>query len=81
MLNYFYSYSEFNSILSEKKSKKLTLILFYSEYSMAFLKVQSVFKKIIEDITLIGTFISYVYKIYYTVKECCIKLISSIYRY
>lgn len=63
MLNYFYSHSEFNAIMSEKKSKKLTLILFYTEYSMAFLKVQSVFKKIIEDLTPIGTLIFYVYKV------------------
>lgn len=37
-----------------KKSKKLTLILFYSEYSMAFLKAQSILKKVIEDLGPIG---------------------------
>lgn len=37
-----------------KKSKKLTLILFYSEFSLNFLKVQSVLKKVIEDLTPIG---------------------------
>lgn len=38
-----------------KKSKKLTLILFYSEFSLAFLKAQSVLKKVIEDVIPIGT--------------------------
>lgn len=47
-------FSEFNSLLLTKKSKKLTLILFYSEFSLAFLKAQSVFKKVIEDLTPIG---------------------------
>lgn len=37
-----------------KKSKKLTLILFYSEFSINFLKVQSILKKVIEDLTPIG---------------------------
>jgi len=40
-----------------KKSKKLTLILFYSEFSLAFLKAQSVLKKVIEDVIPIGTLI------------------------
>lgn len=39
-----------------KKSKTLTLVLFYSEYSMAFLKAQSVLKKVIEDLTPIGKY-------------------------
>lgn len=39
-----------------KKSKKLTLILFYSEFSLTFLKVQSVLKKVIEDLAPIGKF-------------------------
>jgi len=38
-----------------KNSKKLTLILFYSEFSLAFLKAQSVLKKVIEDVVPIGT--------------------------
>lgn len=37
-----------------KKSKKLTLILFYSEFSMAFFKAHTVLKKAIEDLTPIG---------------------------
>uniref|UniRef100_A0A2S2QAW4 DnaJ subfamily C member 16 n=1 Tax=Sipha flava TaxID=143950 RepID=A0A2S2QAW4_9HEMI len=45
---------EFNSLLLTRKSKKLTLILFYSEYSLAFLKAQSVLKKVIEDLAPIG---------------------------
>jgi hypothetical protein len=40
--------------LLTRKSKKLTLILFYSEYSLAFLKAQSVLKKVIEDLAPIG---------------------------
>jgi len=40
-----------------KRSKKLTLILFYSEYSLGFLKVQSVLKKVIEDLAPIGNLI------------------------
>lgn len=44
-----------------KKSKKLTLILFYSEYSMAFLKAQSVLKKLIEDLGPIGKLYTYTY--------------------
>ncbi|KAL5241410.1 hypothetical protein ACI65C_008820 [Semiaphis heraclei] len=45
---------EFNSLMLTKKSKKLTLILFYSEFSLAFLKAQSVLKKVIEDVIPIG---------------------------
>ncbi|XP_050524299.1 dnaJ homolog subfamily C member 16 [Daktulosphaira vitifoliae] len=45
---------DFNKLMVTKKSKKLTLILFYSEFSLAFLKTQSVFKKSIEDLTAIG---------------------------
>lgn len=51
---FYYYFSEFNSLLLTKKSKKLTLILFYSEYSLAFLKAQSVLKKVIEDLIPIG---------------------------
>jgi len=40
-----------------KNSKKLTLILFYSEFSLAFLKAQSVLKKVIEDVIPIGMLI------------------------
>lgn len=46
-----------------KKSKKLTLILFYSEYSMAFLKAQSVLKKLIEDLGPIGKLYTYLYDV------------------
>lgn len=53
-MSHHYYFSEFNSLLLTKKSKKLTLILFYSEFSIAFLKAQSVFKKVIEDLTPIG---------------------------
>ncbi|XP_050431236.1 dnaJ homolog subfamily C member 16 isoform X2 [Adelges cooleyi] len=45
---------EFNLLKDTEKSKKLTLILFYSEFSLNFLKVQSMLKKVIEDLTLIG---------------------------
>jgi len=45
---------EFNSLMLTKNSKKLTLILFYSEFSLAFLKAQSVLKKVIEDVIPIG---------------------------
>lgn len=51
----FYYFSEFNSLMLTKNSKKLTLILFYSEFSLAFLKAQSVLKKVIEDVVPIGT--------------------------
>lgn len=39
----------------KKNSKKLTLVLFYSEFSLAFLKAQSVLKKVIEDVVPLGT--------------------------
>lgn len=53
----FFFFSEFNSLMLTKRSKKLTLILFYSEYSLGFLKVQSVLKKVIEDLVPIGNLI------------------------
>lgn len=56
-MSHHYNFSEFNSLLLTKKSKKLTLILFYSEFSLAFLKAQSVLKKVIEDLTPIGKLI------------------------
>lgn len=45
---------DFNSLLLTKKSKKLTLVLFYSEFSIAFFKAHTVLKKAIEDLTPIG---------------------------
>lgn len=57
LTNICFSFSEFNSLMLNKRSKKLTLILFYSEYSLAFLKVQSTLKKVIEDLTPIGKLI------------------------
>lgn len=71
MLDCFHYYSEFNEIMSTKKSKKLTLILFYSEYSMSFLKGQSILKKIIEDLAPIGMYLFQIYKVVYNKKICC----------